>query len=158
MSLAPSSAPTSNVLNDEIVLTWTVHLARRRPAGRARVFACVAAVAVVGLVLFQNLWLALLPAAALLFSVSEYVFPAAYTLTREKATMRCGPLFLEMAWKDVRRAYLTEDGIKLSPLREKNGRMEALRGIFLRFDATNAEAVTEAVRQLRQEKAAVAHG
>lgn len=148
------TAPISQTRRDEGALTWTVHLARRNPAGRARVFACVAAVAFIGLLLFQNLWLSLLPAAAVLFSVSEYVFPATYTLTREKAALRCGLLLLEMPWRDVRHAYLTEDGIKLSPLRVKNARMEALRGIFLRFD-DNEEAVTDTVRRLRSEAADV---
>lgn len=166
MSLAPPrdaaaapnpTAPQSQTRNEEVVLTWTVHLARRNPAGRARVFACVAAVAAVGLFVFHNVWLALLPAAALLFSVSEYLFPIRYKLSGQKAEMRCGLTVLEIAWRDVRHAFRAEDGIKLSPLRKKNGRMEALRGIFLRFDETNAEAVTDAVRQLRQEKAA-AHG
>lgn len=93
----------------------------------------------------------MLPVAAVLFSLSEFVFPIRYALTEQGASARCGPTALEMRWTDVRHAYLTDDGIKLSPLRTKNSRFEPLRGIFLRFDDTNRATVIAAVRHLRPE-------
>ena len=101
--------------------------------------------------LFRSFWLGLLPMLALLFYLSEYVFPIRYTLTPQSASARCGLSVLEIRWADVRHAYLTDDGIKLSPLAAKNSRFESLRGVFLRFGPNNQDAVTDAVRRLRAE-------
>ena len=74
-----------------------------------------------------------------------------YTLTPQSASARHGLTLLEIRWADVRHAYLTDEGIKLSPLSAKNSRFEALRGVFLRFDDGNKDAVIAAVRRFRQE-------
>ena len=139
---------------NEIILSWSVHLLRREPrvlGHLGRICACVGAVAFAALLIFHNLWLALLPALALLFSVSEFLFPIRYTLTRQTAQAKCGLTLLEIRWQDVRHAYITDDGIKLSPLKSKNSRMEQLRGVFLRFDDRNQEIVEQAVKSLREE-------
>jgi hypothetical protein len=102
------------------------------------------------LILFHNIILACLPAAVVVLSISEYLFPIRYTLTKRGATLRCGLTWLEMPWSDVRHAYLTDEGVKLSPLRAKGSRMEPIRGIYLRFSTDNREAVIGAVRDLRQ--------
>ena len=141
---------------DESVLSWSVHLITRQPERPAQIGAVLLAVFALGLCVFHSLWLSLAPALALLFSLSEFVFPARYTLTPQSAAVRHGLTALEIRWPDVRHAYLTDDGIKLSPLRAKNSRFESLRGVFLRFDDHNREAVIAAVRRFRQE--ALLHG
>ena len=108
-----------------------------------------------GLCLFHSFWLAALPTLAALFSVSEFLFPIHYTLTAQSAAMRCGLTALEIRWADVRHAYLTDDGIKLSPLRAKNSRMEPLRGVYLRFDAAQRDSIIAAVTRLRAEDQAI---
>ena len=104
-----------------------------------------------GLGVFHSLWLSFAPMLALLFSMSEYIFPVRYTLTKQSASARHGLTLLEIRWADVRHAYLTDDGIKLSPLPAKNSRFEPLRGVFLRFDDDNQDRVIAAVRRFRQE-------
>ncbi len=140
----------------ETALGWSVHLIARQPKRRAQIAAILLGVLALGLCVFHSLWLGLAPALALLFSLSEYVFPVRYTLTASAATARHGLTHLEIRWADVRHAYLTDEGIKLSPLTTKNSRFEPLRGVFLRFDHTNKEDVIEAVRRFRLE--AAAHG
>ena len=135
-------------------LSWSVHLARRQPQRLPRLFAALCLTFFVGLCLFHSPWPALLPPLALLLSLSEFVFPAQYQLTDKGASVRHGLTHLEIAWTDVRHAYLTEDGIKLSPLRAKNSRFEPLRGVYLRFDGANRDEVAAAVQRLRQESAA----
>ncbi len=132
-------------------LCWTVHLVRRQPERLPRIIGATGAVLVVGLCLFHSFWLAALPTLAALFSVSEFIFPIHYTLTAQSAAMRCGLTTLEIRWADVRHAYLTDDGIKLSPLRAKNSRMEPLRGVYLRFDAAQRDSIIAAVTRLRAE-------
>lgn len=128
-----------------------MHLSAGQPKRQAQIGLVSLAVLVLGIVLFRSFWLGLLPMLALLFSLSEYVFPIRYTLTAQSASARCGLSVLEIRWADVRHAYLTGDGIKLSPLSAKNSRFESLRGVFLRFGSDNQDAVIDAVRRFRSE-------
>ena len=137
---------------EESVLSWTVHLITRQPKRPMQIGAVLLAVFVLGLCLFHSFWLSLAPVLALLFSLSEFVFPVRYRLTPQSASVQHGLTLLEIHWGDVRHAYLTDDGIKLSPLALKNSRFESLRGVFLRFDGQNRDAVIDAVRRFRQEQ------
>ncbi len=128
-----------------------MHLSGGQPKRQAQIGLVLLAVFVLGAALFRSFWFGLLPALALLFSLSEYVFPIRYTLTAQSASARCGLSLLEIRWTDVRHAYLTDDGIKLSPLSVKNSRFESLRGVYLRFGRGNEGAVIEAVRRFRSE-------
>lgn len=104
-----------------------------------------------GVWLFHSPAVALLPPVALLLSLSEFFFPVHYRLTATSAHVRHGLTVLEIRWADVRHAYLTAEGVKLSPLRAKNARWEPLRGVFLRFDDANHDHVIATVRRLREE-------
>ncbi len=128
-----------------------MHLSAGQPKRQAQIGLILLAVLVLGAALFRSFWLGLPPMLALLFSLSEYVFPIRYTLTAQSASARCGLSVLEIRWADVCHAYLTDDGIKLSPLTQKNSRFESLRGVFLRFGAGNREEVGDAVRRYRAE-------
>lgn len=132
-----------------------MHLSAGQPKRQAQIGLVLLVVLVLGVWLFRSFWLGLVPASALLFSLSEYVFPIRYTLTAQSASARHGLSMLEIRWNDVRHAYLADDGIKLSPLKLKFSRFESLRGIFLRFNDENRDAVTDAVKRLRAE---AAHG
>lgn len=135
---------------DESVFSWSVHLAAQQPKRPAQIGMALLGVSAGGVLVFHSLLVGLLPMLALLFSLSEFIFPVRYTLTAQSASVRHGLTALEIRWVDVRHAYLAEEGIKLSPLRAKNSRLEPLRGVFLRFDETNRDAVIAAVRRFRQ--------
>ena len=154
MAALPTSATTIQPPPHQgTSLSWHVHLLRRQPHHARRLALALGFVFALGLYFFHSFWLALLPAAAVLLSLSEFAFPVRYTLTSQSATARHGLTWLEIRWADVRHAYLTDEGVKLSPLRAKNSRFEALRGVYLRFDADNRQEVIAAVRQCRQEEA-----
>ena len=138
--------------SDETAYGWSVHLLRRQGGRLPRLAAVVVGALLLGLCVFHSLWLALLPVLALVFSLSEYLFPVYYSLTAKSAKSQHGLTALEILWADVRRAYLTDEGIKLSPLRAKNSRFEPLRGVYLRFDEANRDAVIAAVRKRLPEK------
>ena len=135
---------------DETVLSWTVHLLRGQAHRLPRIGLGLASVLFVGLLVFHNPLLALLPALALLGSLSEFLFPIHYRLTRRGAQARQGPATWQIDWRDVRHAYLAPDGIKLSPLPRPQPHLEPLRGVFLRF-GDDGEAVLAVVRRLREE-------
>jgi len=150
--MTPTTANISEPVPSQAVqLTWSVHLIRRQPERLPKILGVLCLVFVAGLCLFHSFWLALLPTLAALFSVSEFVFPIRYTLTAKSAAMKCGLTALEIPWSDVRHAYLTDDGIKLSPLRRKNSRMEPLRGIFLRFGEAERVKISAVVTRLWDE-------
>ena len=132
-----------------------MHLSAGEPKRQAQVRLILLAVLILGSLTLRSVWLGLAPMAALLFSLSEYLFPIRYTLTSQSASARHGLSLLEIRWADVRHAYLTETGIKLSPLAAKNSRFEAMRGVFLRFGDADKDAVVDAVRRFRAE---AAHG
>ena len=136
---------------EEGSLSWSVHLSAGQPKRQAQIGMVLLAVFVFGVFIFRSFWLGFLPMLALLFSLSEYIFPIRYTLTPQSASARCGLSVLEICWPDIRHAYLTDDGIKLSPLSAKNSRFESLRGVYLRFGGRNREAVIAAVRTFRSE-------
>ena len=143
------TVPTKPVLTTQTVLTWRVHLLRQQPRRLPRLLAAIVCVFFLSLILFRSAWLALLPTLATVFSLSEFLFPARYTLTMQSAKASYGATTLEIAWRDVRHAYLAEDGIKLSPLASRNARWEPLRGVFLRFGDSDKDEIIDTVRRLR---------
>jgi hypothetical protein len=127
-----AAAVTASGSHDEVVLLdYTVHLMRRRPAGALLVAIAVLAVACVGQFLLRSTLLALVGVAVLLGSTAEFVLPIRYTLTTEKATAACGPTRLAIEWSRVRRVARAGEAIHLSPFAAPN-RLDAFRGITLR--------------------------
>lgn len=126
---------------------WTVHLAARRP-GRALLLALAIALAGAwALFVFGHLLAPLATTGLLVGAVSEFLFPVRYRLTPEFAEAR-GPLYWRrIAWADVRRVYIGEGEIKLSPLKH-GGPREAFRGVVLRLEGPS-EPIQEAIRAFR---------
>ena len=133
-------------------LTWTVHLARRRPR-QAR--AAVAVILLAGVAAgygFQTPLLGVLAVILLTAAVSDYLFPLRYTLGPEGIAVR-GLLHRRlMAWPQVRRVVEDDLGVKLSPL-ARPSRLEAYRGIYLWFGG-NADAVMAAIAHHTEAEAA----
>ncbi len=96
----------------------------------------------------------LFAAALLAAAIGDYLFPVRHELRLRTATVSCLFSRQEIAWERVRTVWMSEDGIKLSPLRRRS-RLEAFRGVFLRFGAER-DAVLETVRRLREQAAAEA--
>ena len=125
-------------------LTWSVHLARRRPgrlAGAMVVIALGAAAAGVG---FSSMVLAVLAAVLLVASVTDYLFPVHYRLDGDGIGARGLWHRRYMKWSQVRRAIRDELGVKLSPL-PRPSRLEAYRGIYAWFTDHNRDEVMAAI-------------
>lgn len=127
-------------------MRWTVHLARRQPLRAGLCLAVVGASAAVGYWALGGLGAAVV-IVALLGSLADFLFPVTCTLTRGGASCRMLLKGSEIGWENVRRVYLDDLGIKLSPLRRVS-RLEAFRGVYLRFDG-NRDQVIETVQSLR---------
>ena len=104
---------------DEIVLSWNVHLARQNPLKLAificvTIFTCAAAYWTIGAVAVAAM------AVVMIVGFADFIFPMRFALTKEEAI--CRSLFKrsEIKWKSVRRCYLDDHGVKLSPLNRRS--------------------------------------
>lgn len=119
-------------------LYWTVDLGKGRPAQRWAVIAAAFAAGLAGLLLLRSPLAALLGFAVVIASCSELFIPLKYSLSAERATVRCGLNTSEMFPDRVRSIVEDAGGVKLSPL-APGGRMEPFRGVYLRFGENRTE-------------------
>ena len=138
---------SDGVVSAELTLAWKVHLLREEPSKVLLIAPVVLASLLVSYILFHSLLF--LAVALLLFTcaLSDYVFPVRYEITDRGASARTltGRTFVE--WDRVKKYYLDDRGIKLSTL-GRPGRLEAYRGVYLRFGG-NRDEVIQAVRRTR---------
>ena len=133
---------------EETILTWRVHRLRDDPRGIAFVTVGYALAFFFWRLVFPHPLALFLPVVALTSAMAEYLFPITYRLTNQGAYVACGPLQrLHLRWKDVRRATHGTEGIYLSSLRLPS-RLDAFRGIRLRYAGQNEALVRETVRRL----------
>ncbi len=132
---------------ETVLLVWRTHRLREDPWRLAIVAPCIVVAGWAGASLFG--WGGGVAAALVVVaSVSEYLFPVKHILTSRKGSVRCLLNRAEILWSDVRRVWVTDDGVKLSPL-ENRSRREAYRGVFLRFGNRRQE-VLDAVNTARK--------
>jgi hypothetical protein len=98
-----------------------------------------------GYTLFQNLLPGLVGFAIILAATAEFWLGTSYRLNAERATVRTGLSVASMEWSEVKRAIVTSEGVKLSPL-EADGRLSPFRGVFLRFGTNNEEQILSVIR------------
>lgn len=120
-------------------LTWTVRLYERAPEKRYIVFLFAIGAALVGLFAFQNVIFAVIALVAVLASTAEFWMPLQYKLDKNRASVRCGFSVTAIEWSDVRRVITSEEGWKLSPLKEET-RLSPFRGVYLRFGPVTEDA------------------
>lgn len=128
-------------------LAWQVHLLREEPAKAFLIAPFVAISLFVCYIIFHSPLFLAVTLFLFMSSLSEFLFPIRYTIDSRGALSRTlfGRNYIE--WERVQKYYLDDHGIKLSPLR-RQGRLEAFRGVYLRFGG-HREQVIEAVRRLR---------
>jgi hypothetical protein len=142
-----STSLTNSVNGDsEIILKWKVHLARQHPTKLAGVLMVVAMTGLCACLWYGSIIPAAIMAFALSGALTDFLLPITYTFTSEKAFATTPLSIRVIAWKDVKRVYMDDDGIKLSPL-DRRTRLEAYRGVYVRFGDRRDE-VLEAARRL----------
>jgi len=145
-SVTETSEVQSSVSANNIdAFRWNVRPSDKDPSKRWGVLAVAIVAFILGYVLFKNLVFGLLGFAIILFTTVEYWLGVSYKLDEKGASARCGASLTSMDWADVKRAMATDEGIKLSPL-GNSGRMDAFRGVFLRYGKERDE-VLERVRR-----------
>ncbi|MHB1000272.1 MAG: hypothetical protein ACYC27_13610 [Armatimonadota bacterium] len=131
----------------EPILSWRVHLLMEKPV-RMFLVASVLLISLYGCyVIFHSLFSIAVVLLLFAASLSDYLFPVRYEITEKGASSRTifGKNTIE--WDRVKKYYVDNCGIKLSSL-PKPSRLEAYRGVYLRFGA-HREEVVDAVRRMR---------
>ncbi len=128
------------------IMSWSIHLARQNPAKTLVSIAFAVFAAVVGYVAISP-YAAVIVVAAVLISLSDFLLPVRFELWPDRAVCRMLLKSAEIKWADVKRCYLDDYGVKLSPLGTAS-RLEAFRGVYLRFGDNESEVI-EAVKELR---------
>jgi len=142
-SIQQSCSATSGC---DLVLGWTVHLARLYPTKLACSIAMIVGVTFVGY--WAVGWLGSIAVLLLMIAtLADFLFPMTFELTSEGATCKMLLKSASISWTDVKRCYLDDFGVKLSPLGRRS-RLEAFRGVYLRF-GDNQDEIIEAVKTLR---------
>ena len=147
METAYRESESGSAVSAEPILTWKVHLVRENPAKVLLIAPVVLASLLTSYIIFHSL---LFPAVTLLLfasALAEFVFPIRYEINGRGASSHTlfSRTFIE--WNGVRKYYVDDRGIKLSPLKRQS-RLEAYRGVYLRFGDRRDEVV-EAVRRMR---------
>ena len=131
----------------EPILAWKVHLVREHPA-KVLLIAPVLLISLLICYIFTHSPIFVAVTLALLASsLADFLFPVRYEISEQGASSRAllGRTFV--SWARVKKYYLDDHGIKLSTL-PRPGRLEAYRGLYLRFGG-NQDEVIEAVRRMR---------
>ncbi len=144
---AATKSCQTDAVPTEPILTWSVHLMREKPA---KVLLLVPFV-VLSLVICYSTFHSLLFLAVVLFlfssSLADFFFPVRYEISDIGASSRTLFSRTFIAWDRVARYYLDDAGIKLSPLANQ-GRLEAYRGVYLRFGGRKDEVIA-VVRRMK---------
>lgn len=126
-------------------LKWDVRLGSEQPTKQLVVFLAAICAGIVGFLLLHQWLVAVIGFLAIIASTTELFFRTKYRLDSEGARAQCGMSVTSMDWVNVKRVIPDEVGVLLSPL-EKSGRLDAFRGVYLRF-AGNREEVLAKIRE-----------
>ncbi|MCX7642931.1 MAG: hypothetical protein N2116_03885 [Armatimonadetes bacterium] len=116
----------------QILMEWTIHMARKQPAKAAATIAIIAFVLAIGWVSVHP-FVAFLMALLLLNAVGEFLFPVRYRVTKEGVEMSSFLHERKIRWEQIRRLETFPDRLFLSPYLKPN-RLDNLRGFWIRWD------------------------
>lgn len=132
---------------EEPILVWKVHLLKEQPWRVLPAVPVVALSFLISCVYCPNIIMPLVVSLLFFSALSEYLFPVTYKISARGASRRTLFGYASIEWGSVRKCYLDDHGVKLSPL-IRQSRLEAYRGVYLRFGDRRDEII-EAVRNLR---------
>lgn len=137
---------------DGPILTWRVHLLRSDPAKLMIVAPILIGSLAICYATFHSMFYAAVVIVLFAIALSDYILPVRYEITEKGASARTAFSQSRVEWDAVKKYYVDKSGIKLSPF-ENHTRLEAYRGVYLRFGNYRDE-VTAAVRRMRDARSA----
>lgn len=145
----PSAEAVPDPSDTRPELEWQVHRARGRPFEAAVVAGAAVCAGMLCQSLFHSLPFALFSVMAVLGATAEFLFPIRYRLNAEGAELRNLHNWRRIGWEEVKKVYVGEREVKLSPL-SRPGRREAFRGVLLQCP-DNQEAVLALIAHYRSQ-------
>jgi hypothetical protein len=137
-SKRPLGPPGPETAGEDVA--WSVWPARRRPLAA---FLLLAGAVVLGILVAQGTQDRLLGMAAPLFvllSLSSFLLPTGYRLTREGIEVKSLGVVRSRPWSEMRRFDVDETGVFLSPF-EKRSWLDAYRGVRLTMEDNRDQVV-----------------
>ena len=135
---APAAEAGADAGGEDVA--WSVWPARRRPLAAVLL---LAAAAVLGILVAQGTQDRVLGVAAPLFvllSISSFLLPTGYRLTRDAIEVRSLGVVRSRPWSEMRRFEVDESGVFLSPF-EKRSWLDAYRGVRLPMEENRDQVV-----------------
>ena len=121
-------------------LTWTAWPARERPLAAG---VLVVAAVVLGMLVEKGTgdrFLGVAAPAFVLASLSSFLLPTSYRLTKESVEVRSLGVVRARPWTEMRRITVDRTGVFLSPF-ERRSWLEAYRGVRLLFGGNRDQVV-----------------
>lgn len=128
-------------------ISWRVRLSDNEPWKRWVIFGVSGGVFLIGFLMFRRPLPGIVGSVMILAATAEFWLGTLYKLDQEGASSRTGLSLTRILWTEVKRAVVTDVGIKLSPLDEST-RLAPFRGVFLRFGREDRVRIEAAVRSL----------
>ncbi len=145
--------PTQHTVVDPGSLTWTIHLAKERPAKLFLVLLGYVAAMLAWWYFLPVPAALVLPLIALTSAMSEFLFPVTFTIDDAGVTQKCLPFFhRHIAWSDIRRASAGRDGFFVTSLRLPS-RLDQFRGIRITprgNDVAVRAVITDRMNRMRE--------
>ena len=135
-------------------MEWQVHLSKRNPQKVAGIVLAALMAAFGGWLLLRSPLFAILGVIFILGATTDFWMPIRYRLDETGASLKCGVSQTAIEWPKVKVVTESEEGVKLSPLTNPNSRLEAFRGVFLRFE-NNREEVLAKIRIHMEEQCSI---
>ena len=137
--------------NEDIIVEWSLHRLQQDKRSLFTLLLVFLFANIVLFLFFREIFqtyplFAVLGNLIIIGAISDYLFPMKFRLTTEGAEYRNLMMKKHIAWQNVRNCYLSNDGIKLSPLIRRS-RLENFRGFMLLFN-NNKEEIIEHVKRL----------
>ena len=126
-------------------MQWTAHPAARRPKDVVLVAAVALLFAGAVLATLQSVFLAVLAIVVLVISVSGFLLPTRYELTRDAVIERRMFFTRQRRWQDLRRVQVGTGAALVSPFAKPNF-LDRYRGMVLSLDGADRQKVVETIR------------
>lgn len=140
-------------IEDETILEWTSHPARKRPLITILLVIFLTALVLIVYSLTESYLFTAIGAVVLWGSLTQYFMSTRFILSEQGVKVRYVINKIEKPWSQFRTYYRDKNGVLLSPF-VRPSRMENFRGLYVRFDNNQDEVmnvVSERIKMIKDE-------
>ena len=99
--------------DDPVIMEWTRHYLRCEPLAPRLLGCSIAAIYILGYLMFGSALTAIIPCAGFIFILSEFFFPVHYTVRQNTISAVCAANATEVTWSSVGSVRNVKHGIRL---------------------------------------------